>query len=48
MKDRVEAAGGKLSVSSEPGTGTSITAVVPIFDAEGGGQGSYSGGEQRK
>jgi len=36
MKDRVEAAGGKLSVSSEPGGGTSITAVVPIVDADGG------------
>jgi signal transduction histidine kinase len=35
MKDRVEAAGGKLIVSSEPGAGTSITAVVPMLDAMG-------------
>jgi signal transduction histidine kinase len=47
MKDRVEAAGGKLSVSSEPGAGTSITVVVPIFDADDG-QGRHSGGEHRK
>ena len=36
MKDRVEAAGGKLNITSGPGAGTSITAVVPILDAVGG------------
>ena len=47
MKDRVEAAGGKLSITSEPGAGTSITAVVPILDAIGG-QGGHSEDEQDK
>jgi len=35
MKDRVESAGGRLIVSSVVGTGTSITAVIPIDTAEG-------------
>jgi signal transduction histidine kinase len=29
MRDRVEAVGGRLSVDSEPGVGTTVSAVVP-------------------
>jgi len=47
MRDRVEAAGGRLSITSEPGAGTSITAVVPIADPIGDA-GDRMGGEEDK
>jgi signal transduction histidine kinase len=30
MRERAEAAGGRLEVSSMPGTGTTVTAAVPL------------------
>jgi len=32
LKDRVEALGGTLSVSSQPGTGTALRALLPVHD----------------
>jgi signal transduction histidine kinase len=31
MTDRIEAVGGRLTVESRPGSGTSVTAVVPAL-----------------
>ena len=32
MRDRVEALGGSFRVTSEPGCGTSVCAVIPVED----------------
>jgi signal transduction histidine kinase len=39
LRDRVEALGGRLRVSSEPGAGTSVLAELPVGAGQGGGRG---------
>jgi signal transduction histidine kinase len=34
MAERVEAAGGRLTVESSPGRGTTVTATVPVAERE--------------